>query len=185
MTDGEFTADDMGQMFPEMFEKDTRSFQLASLKARHHRMIDLHLYGYKNTEIATTLNVTAVSVANCLDSELGLQSIDDRRGRADEAVAEHQEQVERIVEKSLALVENILDGEDKGASASINLQAKTAIDMLKKKLPDVAVVKHESNINLMHQTNIQAIINRGAEVDAIPFVQEVKEISNDKTNEDS
>ena len=127
------------------------------------------VFGYKNTEIAATLGVTPISVADCLKSELGMQSIDDRRGASAERVADHQQQVERIVEKSLSMVEDILDGEGEvGEVASANLKAKTAMDMIKKEIPDIAVTRHEGNPAYLQQFNIQNIINRGAEVDLLP-----------------
>lgn len=173
MSSTEFSEEDFKGMFPKMFESDTRAFQLQTLKARHHRMIDLHILGCKNSEIASTIGVTAVSVGDCLNSELGRQVIEDRRGHSAELVADHQDQIERIVEKSLTLVENILSGEEEGATASVALKAKTAMDMIKKEIPDLAVIKH-THTGGLQSINIQNIINRGAEVDSLPRTIDVQ-----------
>ena len=172
----ELPADGFESMFPDMYEKDTRAFQLDTLKARHQRMIDLHLMGLKNTEIALTLNVTNMSVGNCLKSELGMASIEMRRGSREENIIDHQEQLERITEESLQVVQNVIMGEgDIGAAASPALRTKTALDMIKKQIPDVAVVKHVGdNQSIITQYNITKIINLSKEVDKLPPVVDVK-----------
>lgn len=167
-------ADGFESMFPEMFEKDTRSFQLETLKARHQRMIDLHLMGLKNTEIALTLNVTNMSVGNCLKSELGMAAIEMRRGAREDNVTDHQEQIERILEESLQVVQDVITGEGDGESASIALRTKTALDMIKKQIPDVAVTKHVGDQAYLQQFNITNIINRASEVDKLPEAIDIK-----------
>lgn len=171
----EMPADGFESMFPEMFTKDTRKFQLKTLKAKHQRMIDLHLMGLKNTEIALTLNITTVSVGDCLNSELGRASIELRRENREELVRDHREQVERITEESLQVVQDVIMGEgDIGAQASVALRTKTALDMIKKQIPDIAVTKHIGDKAYLQQFNITNIINRAAEVDKLPETIDVK-----------
>ena len=175
----EFTADDFTNLFPQMFEKDTRVFQLQTLKARHQRMIDLHLMGMKNTEIALTLNITTVSVGDCLNSELGKASIEIRRENRDEVVRDHQEQVERITEESLQVVQDVIMGEGDGAEASIALRTKTALDMIKKKIPDLAVTKVIGDQAYLQQFNIGQIIMTAKEVDRLPEIIDVQKVAED------
>ena len=176
----EFTDDDFDDLFPQMFEKDPRVFQLQSLKARHQRMIDLHLMGLKNTEIALTLNITTVSVGDSLNAEIGKASIEMRRENREEVVSNHQEQVERITEESLQVVQDVIMGEGDGESASIALRTNTALAMIKKQIPDLAVTKVIGDQAYLQQFNIKQIIITAKEVDEtakITYVQEIKEDS--------
>lgn len=172
----EMPADGFESMFPEMFEKDTHKFQLQTLRARHQRMIDLHLMGLKNTNIAIILNVTTVSVGQCLKSELGKASIELRRGAREERIIDHQEQIERITEESLQVVQDVITGEGEiGAAASPALRTKTALDMLKKQIPDLAVVKHVGDdASVIKQLNLDAIVRNSKEVSQLPETLDVK-----------
>lgn len=76
--------------------------ELSLLQTRHRRMIEMHVQGFKNREIARALGVAEMAVCNCLRSPISIMRIRElNAAREAKAVAS----IDRISEMSIAALE--------------------------------------------------------------------------------
>lgn len=80
------------------------AWELSAIKARHKTMIDLHIAGLKNVDIAEEMDCTAESVGMILRSPIVQSEISRRRStvdrRVDEATANVVVRAKEILEKA-------------------------------------------------------------------------------------
>jgi len=105
---------------------DKTSYDIKSLWQRSHEIIGLALQGHKQSDIATLLNITPVTVSNTLNSELGQKKLSSMREKRDENLVDVSKEVVRLSEKALEVYEEIFDSE----TVSYNLKKDAADTVL-------------------------------------------------------
>lgn len=131
---------------------------LKTLRARHYRIIALHIAGATNTAIAEEVNVTIHTVGKTLNSPLAQDLIAKAVGiQLDEAIG-LKERLEEIADIGVARLEDIIvsDPDNKTALSAI----KTVLEYVQSK----AVVKTENTNLTVTAADIVAMRKRAAEI---------------------
>lgn len=78
-------------------------WELSAIKARHKLMIDLHIAGLKNVDIAEEMDCTAESVGMILRSPIVQAEISRRRGMVDRKV---DDATANVIQRAKQIMEN-------------------------------------------------------------------------------
>lgn len=97
---------------------------------RHHEILNLHMLGYKNEEIAAKLGITPTSVSQIVNSQLGRHKIDTLRLKRDEATYDVMVEVKKLAADAVKVYENILKDDEDTSVAMLNLKKRTADTVL-------------------------------------------------------
>ena len=88
---------------------EERTVNIKQLWQRSHEILNLALQGYKQTEIASILNIHPQTVSNTLNSELGIQKLSELREKRDNDIVDVSKKVAELSAKALAVYEEIFD----------------------------------------------------------------------------
>ena len=81
---------------------------LANMWQRNHEIVNLHMAGFKNTEIAEILNISAVTVSNTINSDIATVKIDALRQERDRDAIRVQERIRILRNKALDTYDEFL-----------------------------------------------------------------------------
>lgn len=112
---------------PRIPKPGQRKYTIQHMWERHHQMARLLLLGYGNQEVAELLGCSPQNVSDVRNSPIFLEKLEALRERADEAAISIGARLEKGAHRSLALLEQIRDGE---ATNDIKLRAQVAQDLL-------------------------------------------------------
>lgn len=107
-----------------------------ALSQRHQEILNLHVRGVKNPEIAAILGIHPQTAVNTINSTLGQEKLAIMRGTRDAESMDVLKEIQRLVPKALKIYDKILSEEEPlggapHAGASINLQKATADTIMK------------------------------------------------------
>ena len=92
-------------------EGERKTYEIQGLWQRSHEIINLHVRGFKNVEIAKILNIDPMTVSNTVNCELGELKISElRKGRNDEA-KQICEKVRVLTDRALNIYHEVFDDE--------------------------------------------------------------------------
>lgn len=92
-------------------ESKRKTYDIKQMWQRTHEIINLAALGYKQTEIASILNITPQTVSNTLNSRLGSDKLSDLRGERDLRAQATVEKVRTLTEQALEVYREIFDDE--------------------------------------------------------------------------
>lgn len=87
--------------------EDRNTHDIKALWQRSHEIVNLASTGMKQTEIAKILNISAQTVSNTLNSDLGMQKLSDVREEKDDKAKELHGRIAELTEKALDVYEEI------------------------------------------------------------------------------
>jgi len=160
----------------------TRFDSMRELRARQHRIIQLHVAGFKGVDIARALNITPETVSNTLNSPIAKDQIRLLIEASNEAAVDLKDQMQELGPMALAVFEDAMVN---SLDPKIRLQAasKTLEYLLQK-----AGSRLEVNHAIITGKDIIELRQRMAEVEAkpspelieyIPTVEEIESIDLD------
>jgi len=112
----------------EMREPDLRRsdregcYDIKQLWQRSHEIVALALQGLKQTEIASILNVSPVTVSNTLNSQLGMEKLSAMREERDDEAVKFNKEVIKLRDKAIKVYHDLFDN----PTISPNLKKATA-----------------------------------------------------------
>ena len=111
-------------------EVPRRPFRITRMWDVHHEIARRLVIGEKTKQIAQALNVTEMTVRNTANSPVVRDQIALLQAARDVKCIDVAREIQDTAPKALALLQDIISGEGPGETASINLRAHTARDML-------------------------------------------------------
>jgi len=135
------------------------TYNIVQLQQRHHEILNKHLLGFKNVEIAQQLNITEVSVSGVIGSELGQAKLRDMREERDAGQFDVMKEIKVLAEDAVKVYKYILQEDQAGLA----LKKKTADTVLEMQGYGGKTVKLEGSIShlLTSSSDIQEAIARG------------------------
>lgn len=112
--------------------KIRNQMSLTKMNSRHHEIVRLSILGYKDKQIADKLNITPLSVKNCLSSPIAKAMIGNINASRNVKTVELADQIQEILPDAIKLLEAVIDGgtlNDKDVRDRA-LQASTAKHLL-------------------------------------------------------
>lgn len=91
--------------------QERKSYNIKQLWQRNHEIINLAVRGFKNTDIASILNITPESVSVTLNSDLGKHKLSEMRLARDEETKVVSEKIRVLTDKALATYHEIFDSD--------------------------------------------------------------------------
>ena len=91
--------------------EDRKVYNIKQLWQRNHEIINLAVRGFKNTEIASILNITPECVSSTINSDLGKHKISELRQARDEEAKVVSEKIRVLTDKALAVYHEIFDSD--------------------------------------------------------------------------
>ena len=88
-----------------------KAYEIKNLWQRHHEIVNLAARGFKQVEIAEILNISPVTVSNCLNSELGGEKLAEIRGERDTETKKTVEKIRSLTSKAIQVFHEIFDDE--------------------------------------------------------------------------
>lgn len=83
---------------------EPRSYEIAELRDRHYRMIELSFLGYSEVNIAEILGVTKQNVSDVLNSQLAKDHIEVLRAQRDAETVDIAKQIKELAPEALRLM---------------------------------------------------------------------------------
>jgi DNA-binding CsgD family transcriptional regulator len=108
-----------------------KTFDPTRLNQRHHEILNLHVTGMKEGQIAQTLGCHVATVRNAIESTLGKEKIALLRGTRDAETMDARDYINSLVPAALKVYEKILSEEKAHGGADLRLQKSTADSLLK------------------------------------------------------
>jgi len=96
---------------------------LLNLWQRNHEIINLHVSGFKNTEIAEILNISLVTVSNTINSTVAVPKIDELRKERDKDAVVVQERIRILRNKALDVYDEVLTKFEESEDGTITERA--------------------------------------------------------------
>lgn len=91
--------------------EERKTYNIKQLWQRNHEIINLAVRGFKNTEIASILNITPETVSMTLNSDLGKHKLSELRQARDEEAKVVAEKIRVLTDKALATYHEIFDSD--------------------------------------------------------------------------
>lgn len=91
---------------------ERKTYDIKQLWQRNHEILRLALIGMDGVDIARVLGITAATVSNTINSELGRKKLSYLREKRDEDIIDVAVEVTRMLPKALKTYEKVLDGEE-------------------------------------------------------------------------
>lgn len=107
-------------------KSDCRKYEVTNLWERHHQMKRMAIMGFGQKEIAEAIGCAPQTVGNVLNSPMMKRELELARAELDMEAFDAAKEIQRILPKSLKLLEEIIDGSQ--PEASLPLRAKVAMD---------------------------------------------------------
>lgn len=156
---------------------------LAFLRERHEEIINLHVLGMKDTDIATHLGLHLNTVNNAVNSTLGREKTALMRGARDAETIDVAKKMQEIIPKALKVYDDILSAE-KGQGVPLSLQKSVADSVLKdfsglavpKKVVAISARLTPELIEEIKANGKNAARECGLVVDTV--AEEIKEVAN-------
>lgn len=101
-------------------------YDIKQLQQRHHEVLNKHLLGRKNTEIASEMGLSEVAVSGIINSELGRAKLADMRRERDGEAFDVMRELKDLAEDAVEVYKHILREDD----APLGLKKKTADTVL-------------------------------------------------------
>lgn len=141
-----------------------KSYDVKRLWQHNHEIINLSVLGLKNSQIASLLGVTEMTVSNTLNSTLGKEKVSLMRGARDAETFDAAKKIQVLAQKALMLYEQILDSEGED-SAPLGMKVNVSKHVVKD-LSGLAVpTRIEGRFTHAHLTleEIEELKRRGRE----------------------
>lgn len=91
---------------------ERKTYDIKQLWQRNHEIIRMALVGMDGVDIARVLGISAATVSNTLNSELGRKKLSDLRKKRDGDIVDVAVEVTKMLPKALETYEKILDGKE-------------------------------------------------------------------------
>ena len=109
---------------------ERKTFEVQEMWQVHHEIVRMKILGFKATEIAEKLNVSAQMVSYTLNSQVVKDKLAVMEGARDADTIEVAKEIAKMFPKALKVYDKILDEEDENglphSGASLGLQKATA-----------------------------------------------------------
>jgi len=92
--------------------EEKKTYNIKQLWQRSHEIVNLHVLGYKNTEIARILNLTPATVSLTINGTLGKRKVSELRKGRDSEVKLQGEKVRILANKALDFYNDVLENEE-------------------------------------------------------------------------
>lgn len=89
-----------------------RTHDIKQLWQRSHEILRMALIGMDGVDIARVLGITAATVSNTINSELGRKKLSHLREKRDEDIVDVAKEVTKMLPKALETYEKILNGDE-------------------------------------------------------------------------
>lgn len=120
----------------EMREHDHRrddngrkTHEIKQVWQRNHEILRLALLGHKYIDIAAILSISAQTVSNTLNSQLGMEKLSEMRAKRDADSIVVAEEVKKLFPKALEIYEEILNNDSGEISPELQLKAANNVLM--------------------------------------------------------
>ena len=117
--------------FPAMPGQKHVPKQLLELRRRHDQIIQLHVIGLTNIDIAEVIGVKERTVQTTLYSDLGKERIRELRELAEIDTANIATQITLGATRAIQFLNDVVAGIGEGVGASKGLRYKAAVEMLR------------------------------------------------------
>lgn len=92
-------------------------YEVLRLRESHHEMINLHVLGHKNIDLARIFNYSEQQVSHILCSELAQVKIRELRAARDSGTVHIQQELENLGPMAVVAIEDVLSGASGGSPA--------------------------------------------------------------------
>lgn len=106
-----------------------KTHEIKQVWQRNHEILRLALLGHKYVDIAATLGISAQTVSNTLNSQLGMEKLSEMRAKRDADSIEVAEEVKKLFPKALEIYEEILHSDSDEISFELKLKAANNVLM--------------------------------------------------------
>jgi hypothetical protein len=110
-------------------EAGRKTHEIKQVWQRNHEILRLALLGHKYVDIAATLSISAQTVSNTLNSQLGMEKLSEMRAKRDADSIEVAEEVKKLFPKALEIYEEILYSNSDEVSHELKLKAANNVLM--------------------------------------------------------
>ena len=110
-------------------EDGRKTHEIKQVWQRNHEILRLALLGHKYVDIAAILGISAQTVSNTLNSQLGMEKLSGMRAQRDADSIEVAEEVKKLFPKALEVYERILYSESDDISPELKLKAANNVLM--------------------------------------------------------
>lgn len=135
-----------------------------SLAQRHHEILDLHVIGKTNQEIADYFGCTAQSVSQIVNSSLGQEKIRLMRGARDAEAFDVRSEIEALLPQAVDVYREILA---RDSAASLALKKRTADTLVMDIAGHKAPTKFQGVVAHLDSTTLDLLKQRGREAGII------------------
>jgi len=168
-------------------DEGRKTHEIKQVWQRNHEILRLALLGHKHVDIANMLSISAQTVSNTLNSQLGMEKLSRMRAERDAGSIQVAEEVKKLFPRALEIYEKILY--DDSGETPIELQFKAANTVLMDlgghkaptKIQGQFVHGHltAEDLDQLKQRGKEAARARGFLVAENDLGQETKEATND------
>jgi len=109
----------------ERFNGEGRRYQIQNLWDSHHEIIRLAVLGMKHVDIARELNITAVTVSICLNSEIGRRQLELMRGARDSETIDLAIEIRKKAPVAFRLLQEYMENDDFDPKQRISIAMDT------------------------------------------------------------
>ena len=106
-----------------------KTHEIKQVWQRNHEILRLALLGHKYVDIAAVLGISAQTVSNTLNSQLGMEKLSEMRAQRDAESIEVAEEVKKLFPKALEIYDKILYDETGEISLELHLKAANNVLM--------------------------------------------------------
>ncbi len=148
----------------------TAQFEPKKIWQMHHEIINLHVLGWKNTDIAKKIGATKEHISSIVNSSAAKAKISLLRGERDAKTFDVLKEVEKLLPEAVKTYERILAGEE----GTVVLRKSVADTVIKdicgyqapKKFQTASVFLTPDDLEEFKSRGIQAAIEAGIVIDA-------------------
>lgn len=136
---------------------------IQNLHQRAHEILNMHLLGEKNVDIAARLGISEQSVSQIINSRLSQEKLNEMRAAVDGGTIDVLKEVTEMVPEALETYRRILDRDNE--HVSLSLRKKTAdtviMDILGHRAPTRVEGRHVSLRATLDSTEVNELKQRG------------------------
>jgi hypothetical protein len=148
----------------------TAQFEPKKIWQMHHEIINLHVLGWKNTDIAKKVGATKEHISSIVNSSAAKAKISLLRGERDAKTFDVLKEVEKLLPEAVKTYERILAGDE----GTVQLRKSVADTVIKdicgyqapKKFQTASVFLTPDDLEEFKSRGIQAAIEAGIVIDA-------------------
>lgn len=153
-----------------------RKCKISHLWERHHRILQLLVWGYNPKYIASVLGCSSQNISDVRNSPLAQKQLLMLRSQGDQACVNLSEALNEDAPKSFELLRQIREARDDGEGASLELRARVAQDLLSRG-PAPTKSKVSGDVTHTHyadEDTLKRVLGRAAEAKRLAASNEVE-----------